>query len=52
MKHEHTDKMTSVVQELYAAPAIESIDLCTEAGFAQSSAGIVEDLDETDYGTY
>lgn len=37
---------------VYAAPAIESIDLCTEAGFAQSSAGIVEDLDETDYGTY
>ncbi len=52
MKNENMYKMTSVVHELYAAPAIELIDLCTEAGFAQSSTGIVDDLDETDYGTY
>ena len=36
----------------YTSPAIERFDVEIESGFAQSNTGVVDDLDEKDYGTY
>lgn len=52
MKKISETKMARSMSNTYSAPAITRFDIEIESGFAVSNTGVVDDLEEKDYGTY